>query len=263
MGLPLKKKAELVGLRIKKFGVPDNMIARVVLVNDGSGSMSDLYGVPANRFPRDHVSVMQETIDRVLAVAVRFDDNQSLEQFIFNDTAQRLPDATPESFGTYVKEQLLPNYHGGSTVYSSALREIVATYDNPPTDDDEPTEKKGFFGRFFGGSKAEAAPKLTKAPTDTTLPMFVMFITDGENASNDVANAERWIQETGKRNIYVMFLGIGDENFRTISALAEKYGNVGFAALTNLADVSDEKLYELLLNEEFCNWIKQFAPATV
>jgi hypothetical protein len=259
MALPLKKKVELVGLRIKKFGVPDNLIARVVMINDGSGSMAELYGLPESRFPRDHVSVMQETIDRCTAVAVKFDDNQSLEQFIFDSECRRLPDANPETFGTYVKGQLIKNFRGGNTVYSSALEQIIDTYDNPPSDDGE-EEKVGLLGRLFG-KKAKKVEPTVKAPEDTDLPMFVMFITDGENARDDVAYTEQLIQKMATRNIYVMFLGIGNESFSTLRKLDEKYNNIGFAALTDIASMSDEALYEVLLNEEFCTWIKQFAKA--
>jgi hypothetical protein len=239
VALSLQKKTELVGLRLKKFNVPENLIARVVMVNDGSGSMSGLY----------QSGVMQETVDRSLAVAVRFDDNQSLEQFIFNTSAKKLADATPDTFGTYVQKELIPHFHGGGTVYSRAIEAVINAYDHP-----DGGSKPGLLGRLFG--------KKEVAATDPNLPMFVMFNTDGENDYSDVERTAQLIASTRDKNIYWMFLGIGSERFQTLQNLAESEPNVGFAALSDIHNMTDDQLYALLLNEEFCTWIKQFAPAS-
>ena len=54
-------------------------------------------------------------------------------------------------------------------------------------------------------------------------------------------------------------VGIGSERFKWLKEIADKYPNVGFVKIDNLEKITDEDFYLQLLNEEFCNWVKQFA----
>ena len=68
--------------------------ARVAMVMDYSGSMSHLFRNGA----------VQETITRLLPIALKFDDNGELESWIFSDGYERLKAVTLNNYEDYVKK---------------------------------------------------------------------------------------------------------------------------------------------------------------
>ena len=75
--------------------IPD--LHRVGVALDVSGSARDLY---TN-------GTIQETLDRLLAVAINFDDDGSLDAWSFDSSVGELPEITKLDEGTYVKSKLL------------------------------------------------------------------------------------------------------------------------------------------------------------
>jgi len=221
MSISLEKKVDLVKAVLAKRSVPDNVSLQVKAAIDISGSMQPMF---AN-------GTVQELIDRLLAVAVRFDDNQSIEAYAFGSGALRLRDIQPDMFGSYVSRVFLPEaqqsrFMWSGTQYASALSMILRDV------------KPGLFG--FGRK---------------VKPSYLMFVTDGD--TSDERETEELLKKLGEQNVYVQLIGIATgSRFAFLKRMGDKYDHVGFVTLPNLATMTDEQLYEALLSEELATWIQ-------
>lgn len=226
MGLSLEKKQELVRLSLEKRNVPTDVKLAVKMVSDVSGSMRSLY----------NNGVMQELVDRLIPVAMRFDDNGELESFAFGDRAVEM-DApiTDADFGNYIGKKFLVNVPNGvlwsGTKYSEALKAIEESV-NP---------KRTFMQMFAKKSNAQ--------------PSYILFQTDGET-NGDEEQTERILERLGKLKCYVQFIGVGNAHFGFLREMADQFDHVGFVTFPDLANTSDQAMYEALLSEEVCSWIK-------
>lgn len=225
MALSLEKKTELVRLSLAKRNVPTGIKLAVKAAIDVSSSMQSDY----------QNGVMQELIDRLLPVAMRFDDNQSIECYPFGTNASQVADIRINDFGDYIQRFLksVPNnIIWTGTKYSEALKLI----------------SKGLGGAktFLGFGK--------KKPIQ---PSYLMFITDGDT-NGDEFEAENLIAGMIDKKVYIQMIGIGrGSNFSFLNRLGNDYPHVEFVTFPNLAGTSDEQMYEQLLSEKFCNWIKK------
>lgn len=188
--------------------------ARVALAMDYSGSMDWLY---------DNGSV-QETISRLLPIALRFDDNGELESWLFSNGSERLKAVSADNYSSYVKKVMKKAHmYMGGTNYAPVLKEMVTYYK-----DIEPSE----------------------------IPAFIIFITDGENS--DVSATNAIIKELSEYNIFVQFIGIGDEDFDYLKSLDDmkgrKHDNTGFTAVKDMNKMSDEQLYTEILRQ-YKDWL--------
>lgn len=142
-------------------------VARVALAMDYSGSMSNLF----------RNGSVQETVSRLLPIALRFDDNGELESWLFSNGSERLAAVTKDNYSTYVRKVMnKANMSMGGTNYAPVLKEMVSYYK-----DIEPSE----------------------------VPAFIIFITDGENWDTNETN--KIVKELSNYNMFVQFIGIGDE----------------------------------------------------
>ena len=225
MALDLAKKLDLVKNVLAKRQVPEGIIAQVKMCLDVSGSMQGMF----------NNGTVQTLVDRLIPIGMRFDDNQSLEAYAFSSSATRTSDIKPEDAGDYVstftREARDAGVLWGGTAYSQAMALIKK----------EMEPSKGFLGLF-----KKAAPNL---------PSYLMFITDGETGGDKI-RTEHIIKELAELKIYIQMIGVGYDSFSFLNLMADKYGHVGFVTFPNLERVTDEEMYEQLLGEEFCNWIK-------
>ena len=243
----LKRK---VGIVLEKRKLPQ-VTCEVKFALDISGSMQSLY---------DNGTV-QALTDRLLAVASRFDDNGEMEVWTFTNGFSEAPLVTESMHEGYIDKHILNNRNidkWGGTSYAPVMRDIISqSFTEEVKVVATSEEKPGFFGKLFG-----AKPKVTETEhfslenRDPKFPIFVPFVTDGDNS--DHAETERVIKECANKNIYWMMVGIGSERFKWLKEIADKYPNVGFVKIDQLEKISDEDFYLQLLNEEFCNWVKQF-----
>lgn len=220
----------------KKKNIDINQKARVVLALDFSGSMSNHYAS----------GYVQRALERIIPLALRFDDNGSLEVYIFDTKSNKLPDVDLKNFDGYVKKEIMEKYEMGGTNYSPVMENVFKNSYNG--NDPAFTKGKGLFGKLFGGSK----------PETTMDPTYVIFITDGDNS--DHGATERLIKEYSKHGIFWQFVGIGNpNNFDFLSKLDTMGGryidNANFFPLNDLDEISDEHLYEELLGE-FPSWLE-------
>lgn len=227
--LDLSKKA-LISL--EKVGLQQHQ-AKVALCLDISGSMANLYAS----------GKIQHFIERILALATRFDDNGSIDIFLFGKNAHDAGELTIANNQNYLG-QLLKTYPlEGSTYYSKAITLIRKHY--------------------IGSSSHRKKP----APQD--IPVYVMFVTDGDTFDRDQTTKQ--IVNASFEPIFWQFMAIDEarkglfgrskqSQFKYLEELDTLEGryidNAGFFSVQNPAAVADNELYDLLM-EEYPKWIKE------
>lgn len=266
MSITLEKRAEKVGIILAKGGITKVPPIRVGLALDISGSAQDLYDS----------GVIQETVDRLIPIAMKFDDNGELDMWSFTTGFDRLESASADDEGSYVTENILGNDEvtkWGGTQYSGVLQDMLDLWfpnnrgnsRSAQTVLAEATKKSGggFLSRLFGGkTEAVPAPVVTAAPTVGTdehgqsvgLPAMGLLITDGE--CSDASYAAAILKASQNVNVYWQMIGVGpSHNFKFLKEQADLLPNVGFVNLSSL-EISDDELYDQLIAEEFLGWVK-------
>ncbi len=199
----------------------DKLQASVAFVLDASGSMT-------GEFSKGHV---QSVLDRIAVLATQFDDDGEMDLWGFAEKHRKYPNVTLANIDNYVKTiqasgkgsrwELLPGL-GGTNNEPPVMEEIVDYY------------------------------------RDSKLPVYIVFITDGgiskTKAIKDV------IRRSANYPIFWKFVGLGGSNYGILKNLDDftdrKIDNTHFFAMDDFASVSDEALYDNLL-EEFRTWIDE------
>ena len=169
---------------------------------------------------------VQKAITRLLPIALKFDDNGELETWLFSNNYKMLDTMTIKNYDGYVKKVMRRSgIVMGGTSYSPVLEDIVEYYKD-------------------------------KHPSN--IPAFVMFITDGEN--NDHRDTENIIRELSNYNMFVQFVGIGDEKFDFLEKLDDLTGrktdNTGFIKVEDINKMTDEELYTEMLRQ-YKDWLNK------
>lgn len=162
---------------------------------------------------------VQNVITRLLPIALKFDDNGELESWLFSNQEERLPAVNVNNYENYVQKVMMKaRMSMGGTNYAPALKDMVKYYK-----DIEPS----------------------------SVPAFIIFITDGENF--DKAETNKIIKELSNYNIFVQFIGIGNESFTYLKSLDNMEGrvhdNTGFTAVKDMNKMTDGELYTELLRQ--------------
>ena len=163
---------------------------------------------------------VQDTIDLFLAAAMKFDDDGKMEVGFFNTSFDRTPDATADDHGVYVRKHRISA--GGGTNFADAIKGLKGS-----------ANKRGFFG--FGAAKPAT-------------PTYLALITDGDN--NDRYEFEAQLDSLENTFVQIVAIGTGC-NTRYLDMIAAKYDTVEVLYIPNPKAVTQDKFYELLLNEEF------------
>ena len=217
----------------KKSGVDIGATrAKVVVALDYSGSMRGLY----------NNGTVQDTINRLVPLGLTFDDNGSIDVFLFQSDYRRMDELNLSNYENYISDVVKRSgYIMGGTNYAPVLKAII---------EGEVRTVGGFFG--FGGKK-ETVPAIV----DDGDPTFILFITDGVNADRN--NTDDIIRKSSGMNVFIQFIGIGNERFDYLMKLDEMTGrkrdNTGFSKMQALEAASDEELYTNVL-EQFSLWLK-------
>lgn len=189
-------------------------IARVGLVLDASGSMMNQY----------KTGKVQEVIERLLPLAVHFDDDGALDVWAFSDKTLELPAATLSNYAEFIN-----SIQGGWRNW------------NMMHANDEPRVIKQVIQRY----------------KNTSLPVLVIFISDGGVSRNK--DIQALLTDAAKLPIFWQFVGIGGRNYGVLEKLDTLQGrvvdNCGFFALDDLHSVNEQELYDRLLSE-FPLWLK-------
>ncbi|WP_307201013.1 vWA domain-containing protein [Paenibacillus harenae] len=211
--IDLRKKAVQFTLEKKKL---TGVVARVGIVLDITGSMQPLY----------RNGTVQEVVERILAVATQFDDNKSLDVWVYDTEFSRLPSVTERELGRYVETHILNNnaiHKFGRNNEPPVMEDVIRKY----------TEEE-----------------------DSQNPVFLIFINDG----GVVKQIKKVITSASVLPIFWQFVGIGQSDFEVLKKLDTMEGrvvdNANFIHLDAIEKVSDEELYDQLLNE-FPSWLKE------
>lgn len=204
--------------------------AQVVVVVDYSGSMNRMY--------KD--GTVQNVIDKLLPLGLTFDDNGEVEVFRFDSGFKQFPSLNIKNYEGYVAREIF-NDRLGSTCYAPVLKEIKRQYIDKP--------KKGLFGLFSKKNESKADSSVN--------PVFVIFITDGDN--QDKGDTNTIIRELSATNCFIQFIGVGKDNMSYLTKLDDLKGrecdNTGFERFQDIASVSDSELYYKVL-VQYADWLK-------
>lgn len=207
------RKKELITICEEKGSVLTQK-ARVAVVMDYSGSMRQMF--------RD--GTVQNVLERLLPIAMQFDDNGEMEVWLFENGYRRMPAMTLNNFYGYVEREILnKKYHMGGTEYAPVMNDVGKKYIN-----EDPAQ----------------------------MPNYIIFITDGNNS--DATATKTAITKWSTHPIFWQFVGIGKEKFAFLTRLDNLDGryvdNANFFALDDIERVADSVLYQRLLNE-YPGWL--------
>lgn len=224
--------------------------AKVVVVLDYSGSMSNLYGN----------GTVQKTLKRLVPLGLTFDDNGEIDVYLFQNSYKRMPAMTIDNYENYVKDVINKSgYRMGGTEYAPVLNAIINGSSHMESKSEQIQEtKRGFFGRTKVVTKSVTSTQRVQeaAIVDDNDPTFILFITDGENSDHD--ETDNIIKFASDKNVFIQFIGIGDEKFKYLKKLDDMEGrvrdNTGFSKMKSLEKADDEELYTNVL-EQFSQWL--------
>ncbi|MBN8202488.1 MULTISPECIES: vWA domain-containing protein [Bacillaceae] len=193
-----------------------NVTARVGLVLDISGSMRKLY----------KNGTVQRVVERILAVASQFDDDGALDIWVYDNEFSRLKPVTEHDFEGYVDQYILNN-------------DLIHKFGR----NDEPPVMEDVIQKY-------TSEDISKDPA------FIVFINDG----GCKRTIKKPVVASSDKPLFWQFVGIGDSNFEVLEKLDEMDGryidNANFFHIKDVETISDNELYDLLLNE-FPDWLKE------
>lgn len=200
------KRKENVGEILRRKEVAE-LTAEVFCCLDVSGSM----------YRRYMDGEVQRTLERIIPISLKFDDDGEIPVNIFSDRNNEIEEnLNLNSMENYTENYIFDRI-GGGTSYAPPIESILEK------------AKRG----------------------ELKFPAFVIFITDGEN--NDEYETERALREASNYDIYFQFVGIGNERFSFLKKLdnlsGRQFDNAGFIEISEMDKVSDDRLYEELLRE--------------
>lgn len=226
----VKKHTSRIDLVKKEISLQklDNTKAQIIMVVDISFSMQPLF----------KSGLVQDTFDRVLPLAMQFDDDGSVDVWLFHDETYNHPNNyTPDNRENFVNNEIMSaikaRYGWGGTSYAPAFKKVSDNYSDA------------------GKSKP---------------PAFVLFFTDGN--CTDKKQAEREIKMASSYGVFWKFIGLGGS--KNTFAFLEKLDdltdrvidNADFIHIPKLETMTDENLYKLLL-QEFSSWLTNAKKANI
>ncbi|MEH2091583.1 TerD family protein [Nostoc sp.] len=232
--IDITKKAEInllkakVDIVLEKKGISKN-VARVALVLDISGSMNNQYNSGA----------VQAFLERIVPVASRLDDNKRLDVWFFGSKSKRTKSVTEINVDGYINKECgelkrtlfvfkmssLMIELGVGNNESSVIKDVIKKYTQ-----EEPSK----------------------------LPTLIVFLSDG--GVTDEQGIKKSVIDAAKYPIFWQFVGLAGSNYGILERLDTMgdriVDNADFFHVDDLGKITDEQLYERLLNE-FPSWMKQ------
>ncbi len=220
----LKAKVDIV-LKKKDIG---NVVARVALVLDISGSMMHQYGSGA----------VQAFLERIVPVASRLDDDGTLDVWFFGSNFKRTKPVRETNVDGYIQEECGEKKRTLLILKTSSLMKELGFGNNEPL------------------VILDVIKKYTQE-MPSKLPTFVIFLSDG--GVTDEQGIKKAVVDAAKYPIFWQFVGLAGSSYGILERLDTMSGrlvdNADFFHVDDLGKITDEQLYERLLNE-FPSWLK-------
>lgn len=245
----LQKRQETVRFVLEKRNLKTAPVLRVGAAFDVSGSAKWLYVK----------GIMQATVDRLIPVAMKFDDNGEMDVWAFDDEFTQLPTVGKMDYEDYIDRAIMrvnSLRKWNTTKYGGVWKAMIDFYFPGAAPAAPVASSGGIFGGLFGKKAAPAPVAAAPATGANAMPAMILFITDGANS--DRAYAEQILRAAQNQAVYFQMIGVGNpDEFDFIKQMADDLPNVGFVHLSSL-DITDEQLYDALLSDELVAFIKRF-----
>lgn len=161
---------------------------------------------------------------QVLPLGLRFDDDGEMDFWIFQNDFEQLESLNANNYMHIDSIISHAKMDMGGTKYAPILKELHKIY-------------------------------AVQNPSET--PTYVLFVTDGE--PSDAEASDRVLREICEDNIFVQFLGIGDEDFKYLKKIDNLSGrskdNTSFSDVSDIRTVYAEELYKEILHE-YPQWLR-------
>ncbi|MHA6784687.1 VWA domain-containing protein [Pseudonocardia saturnea] len=235
---------------LEKRGLGEHT-ARVALCLDISASMSRLY----------RSQKIQKLIERVLALALRFDDDGAVDVFLFGSSGHVAGTLDLTNVSGYTDAMLKKFRYENGTSYPLAMRLI----------------RKHYFG------SDEVRATIHRDP----VPVYCMFVTDGQ--TSDERGATEQVRSSSYEPLFWQFIAIGESarkvaprsasrkslfrsaptpprrvlsEFRFLEELDNMSGrnvdNADFFAVADPTSIPDNELFDLMMTE-YPDWLREIA----
>ncbi|MFF9569073.1 VWA domain-containing protein [Streptomyces sp. NPDC014685] len=237
--LSLRKQQVLVSL--SKHGVAD-LRARVVIVLDASGSMGGLY----------RRGTVAGVVERMVAVAAQLDDDGEMQAWTFATNPARLPDLAvgdlPEWLGLHVRVG-----QSGGFIRRKPPKGLLPGQIDMRTVGIQNEEQKVI---------AEVRAHVRAHPVPD--PTLVLFFSDGGVHRN--REIEQELRAAADEPVFWQFVGLGSSQYGVLERFdtmpGRRVDNVGFFAVDDIEQVSDQELYDRVLSE-FPSWLRAARQAGI
>lgn len=231
-----KQQLDLV---FEKKAVRKDIVVRVGMAPDVSVSMSRLYAQ----------GMMQKLVELLLPVAMRLDDNGTMEVNAFSDKSTKLPDITLDNHVAYLGENILPrsrweNLTGG-TRYSLGVEAFIREWGDQNTF----SSVKGVLKSLFSRSKENTG-------SQEMLPGLILMQTDGDNNEDDNDRFHNMVGQLDRHGIFLVMIGTGHGGWvRSLVRTAERYPNVSALLIPDVEKANPNDVYESLTSDKFVKWL--------
>ena len=219
----LSLRKDTLGFSLSKLNL-NGLKSRVIVIFDISGSTRNYF----------RNGSMQNIVDRVLPLALQFDDNGELDTYVFSTDYKRMPSISINNYYGYIEREILNRQDSvfwHNTKYAPVMKDVYQKF-------------------------------VVEEPSN--IPTYVLFITDGAN--DDRRETTNIITQLANHNIFWEFVGIGDEEFEYLQKLDDLQGrrvdNANFMPINDLSELSDQDLYDRLL-QEYPQWIQAARRANI
>ncbi|MDO5558352.1 MAG: VWA domain-containing protein [Oscillospiraceae bacterium] len=218
--------AKPLSISLKKHNL-ENVTARVALVMDISGSMNHIYKVQKKRSgllgssgPEENECVVQQVINRIIPLAIQFDNDGSLEFWYYGTKCQRQNALNIDNFMFATDNwKEVQKYTGGCNNEPVVMREVIDEFKN------------------------------------SDIPAYVIFITDG--GVSQARKIENLVVESSNFPIFWKFIGLKGSSYGVLERLDDMpkvVDNADFFSCDDFETKSPETLYNQLL-DEFPQWL--------
>lgn len=224
MAISLDLSKQSLQLNLTKRNVGTIQSLDVSFAMDVSGSFDDEH----------RAGYTQSFLNRFVPFSLLFDPDKKMGMYVFSSEYENLGDVTEANFDGYIQNAVMKSHvYGYGTKYAPVLEEIL---------------------------KPESASLLKSFFVSKPKPKLCFFVTDGEPMDGN-ATIETLRQYHGADS-FIVLVSIANSKISFLEKI-EAFDGVTHLQLTpdylrNIKNVSDDELYEKLLNDELVAWLKKY-----